>query len=261
MAAMSPLDIVIVLFAGLLLGSVNSIAGGGSLLFFPTLLAIGMPTLAANVTNAVVVLPGFIGAVYGFREDLRNQPRRRLVVLSLLTALGAATGSVLLLITPSSALDFSVPVLVLFASLLLAAQPWVRALVRTPVASVAHPVELDRKPAWQLSVAMFAAAIYGGYFGGALGVIMLAVLALTTTEDLRELNALKSALSLVVSTVNLPVFAVFGPVDWWIVAIGAPASLVGGVLGAKLARRLDDRVLRWCVVAVGVSAAVYLMVK
>jgi uncharacterized membrane protein YfcA len=255
---MGAVDLIVVGAASLMLGVVNSIAGGGSLLFFPALLAIGLPPLPANVTNSVVVLPGFAGAVYGFRAELRREPRRRLVVLSLVSALGAVSGAALLLVTPSSAFDLAVPVLVLFASILLALQPRIREMVSNTRDTISGAVFGKSRSTLVLSISMFAACVYGGYFGGALGVIMLVVLALTTSEGLHSLNALKSGLSLVVSTVILPVFALFGPVHWWIVALGAPASLLGGVLGARIARRMDERVLRWCVVLVGVSVSVYL---
>ena len=206
------------------------------------------------MTNSVVVLPGFVGAVYGFREELRKQQRGRLVILSVVTGIGAAGGAVLLLVTPSSALKLAVPILVLFASVLLALQPYIRARISAD----RKTVDGERRGA--LSGSMFAAGIYGGYFNGALGVIMLGVLASTTLDGLHDLNAVKAWLSLVVSLVILPVFVFFGPVHWWIVALGAPASLAGGILGAKIARRMNERVLRWCVVLVGVSASIYFFV-
>lgn len=256
---MDPIILTVVAVAGLLLGAVNSIAGGGSLLFFPTLLSIGIPPLPANVTNSVVVLPGFAGAVYGFRADLEQEPRGRLVLLSVVTAIGSAIGSMLLLVTPSSAFDMVVPALVLFASLLLAGQQQVRKLAGT--SGPANADRSGRRRAAMMVIMMFAAAVYGGYFGGALGVIMLVVLELTTLDGLRSLNALKSALSLVVSTTSLPIFTVFGPVHWWAVAVAAPAALSGGYLGAKIARRMDEQVLRWCVVSIGVAVAVYLFLR
>lgn len=251
---MAPADFPVVGIAALLLGVVNSVAGGGSLIFFPVLLVIGLPPIAANVTNSVVVLPGFVGAVHGFREELRKQQRRQLVALSIVVGIGAAGGGVLLLATPSSALKLAVPLLVLFASVLLALQPYIGA--RIPAGQKAVDGERRRL----LSVSMFGAAIYGGYFNGALGVIMLGVLASTTSAGLHDLNALKAWLSLVVSLVILPVFVLFGPVHWWIVALGAPVSLIGGILGAAIARKMNERVLRWCVVLVGVSASIYFFI-
>jgi uncharacterized membrane protein YfcA len=247
--------LTVVAVAGLLSGTVNSIAGGGSLLLFPALLGVGLPPQAANVTNSVANWPGFAGQVYGFAEELRTQPRRRLVLLSIVTAISSTAGSALLLSTSSASFDQVVPALVLFASLLLAGQKQVRKLARD-----ADP-PTSRRPRQNmvtLSLAMAAAGIYGGYFAGALGVIMLATLAMATADDLHRLNPLKAALSLVNSTVTLCVFGMFGPVHWTVVAVAAPTALIGGYVGARLARRMHEEVLRWSVVTIGVTVAAVL---
>ena len=247
--------LTIVAIAGLLSGTVNSIAGGGSLLLFPALLGVGLPTQAANVTNSVANWPGFAGQTYGFAEDLKRQPRRRLLLLSAITAIGSTTGSALLLTTSSASFDQVVPALVLFASLLLAGQKQVKKRTR----GASPPTSgRPRQKMVMLSLAMAAASIYGGYFAGALGVIMLATLAMATADDLRCLNALKAVLSLVNSTVTLLVFAIFGPVHWPAVVVAAPATLLGGYLGARLARRIPEEVLRWSVVTIGVTVSAVL---
>ncbi len=239
--------------AGLLAGAVNAVAGGGSLILFPALIATGYGTLAANVTNSVALWPGYAGGVAGFREELAGQ-RGRVLSLSLTAATGAAVGCVLLLATPPSAFDVVVPFLVLAASLLLAVQPRVASLV-------GPPSEDHRANAKVLYPAVGLAAVYGGYFGGALGVILLGVLALTVRDSLRRLNGLKAALSLVVASVTVVAFGLFGPVDWAAVAVVAPAALAGGFLGAKVARRLNDRALRWAVVGFGIVVAILLFVR
>jgi uncharacterized membrane protein YfcA len=250
---MTAADIVLLVGAGLVGGAVNAVAGGGSLIVFPALLATGFGTVAANVTNSVAQWPGYLGSTVGFRTELAGQ-RSRLLALSLSAILGTVAGCVLLLTTPAQAFDAVVPLLVLLASLLLGVQPL--------IARVTSPPEDSAGPARSipLYVAVFLASIYGGYFGGALGVILIGVLALTVRDSLRRLNALKTALSLVVASVTLAAFGIFGPVDWLAVAIIAPSALVGGFLGAKIARRLNDTVLRWCVVVFGVAVAVYLFV-
>ena len=234
--------------AGLVAGGVNAIAGGGSLLLFPALIAAGYGTLAANVTNSVALWPGYLGGAYGFRAELAGL-RSRLVTLGVIAAVGSVLGCVLLLATPEGAFDVVVPFLVLVASLLLAVQPRVRALVggRTRPA-VLYP-------------AVGLASVYGGYFGGALGVILLGTLALTLPDGLRRLNAVKAVLQLIVGTVTVVAFGIFGPVDWVAVAVIAPAALAGGLLGAKLARRVDDELLRRAVVVFGVLVAVLLFVR
>jgi uncharacterized protein len=234
--------------AGLVAGAINAIAGGGSLLLFPALVAAGYGTLAANVTNSVALWPGYVGGVAGFGPDLAGL-RRRLTGLGLIAAVGAALGCLLLLATPEGAFDVVVPFLVLAASLLLAVQPRVKKLVG------------DRTNVRVLYPAVGLASVYGGYFGGALGVILLGTLALTLPDSLRRLNAMKAVLQLVVATVTLVAFALFGPVDWKAVAVIAPASLAGGFLGARLGRRLDDQVLRRFVVGFGVVVAAILFVR
>jgi uncharacterized membrane protein YfcA len=248
----SALDLVIAAAVALLAGGINSIAGGGSLILFPTLVALGLPTVAANVTNSVAQWPGYLGGVAGFRSEYAGQ-RGRLLRFGLVALLGGAAGSVLLLTTPSEAFDVVVPVLVLLASLLLAVQPLLtRRLSRAP--------DGDRRdPAW-LYVALFLATVYGGYFGGALGVILVGVLGIAL-HRLKLANALKSALSAVTATISLVVFAIFGPVEWLVVAVAAPASLVGGFLGARIATRIPTTPLRILIVTFGVAVSIYLFLR
>ncbi|MGI8692793.1 MAG: sulfite exporter TauE/SafE family protein [Geodermatophilaceae bacterium] len=247
---MTAADILLLVTAGLLGGAVNAVAGGGSLIVFPALLATGFGTVAANVTNSVAQWPGYLGSVLGFGAELKGQ-RQRLLALTLSAVLGGTAGCVLLLTTPAEAFDAVVPVLVLLASLLLAVQPLIAKWI-------APPEEGGSAKRFPLYIAIFFSSIYGGYFGGALGVILIGVLALTVKDSLRRLNALKSALSLVVATVTVVAFGIYGPVDWLAVAVIAPSTLIGGFVGAKVARRLNDTVLRICVVVFGVGVAVYL---
>jgi len=246
----SPGALVFLLVAGVLAGAVNAVAGGGSLLVFPALLAVGLPPLAANVTNSIALWPGYLGIVVGARQDLRGQCRRARLTGSVAVA-GSAVGCALLLVLPGEVFDAVVPVLVIAASLLLAAQPWIRRW-----AGAADADGPDRDAA--LLPAVFLAAVYGGYFGGALGVILIATLALCTHDRLGRLNALKGLLSLVIATVTVVIFALAAPVDWLAVALLAPTTLVGGFVGVRIARRLPENVLRWCVVALGLTVGVYL---
>jgi uncharacterized membrane protein YfcA len=246
-------DVVLTVGAGLLAGGVNAVAGGGSLLLFPALVAAGYTTLAANVTNSVALWPGYVGGVAGFRDELGGE-RRRLTTLSVISAVGTAIGCVLLLITPEGAFDIVVPFLVLLATLMLAVQPRVSRIVRV-LREGAHANKKVLYPAIGL------ASVYGGYFGGALGVILLGTLALTVPERLRKLNGLKTVLQLVVASVTVLVFGVFGPVDWVAVAIIAPAAMVGGFAGGLVARRLDDALLRRIIVGFGVVVAALLFAR
>ncbi len=250
---MSAVDLLIAAGVALLAGGVNSVAGGGSLILFPTLVALGLGTVEANVTNSVVQWPGYLGGVAGFREEYAGQ-RGRLVRFGLVALLGGAAGSVLLLTTPSEAFDVVVPVLVLLASVLLAFQPLVNRRLRRSEDDAAR-----RDPAW-LYVLLFLATVYGGYFGGALGVILVGLLGVAL-HRLRLANALKSALSAVTATISLVVFAIFGDVHWGVVAVAAPASLVGGFLGARVATRIPTTPLRVFIVVFGVAVSVYLFLR
>jgi uncharacterized membrane protein YfcA len=248
----SPGSLAFLLVAGLVAGAVNAAAGGGSLLVFPSLLAVGLPPLAANVTNSIAQWPGYLGIVAGARHDLHGQGRR-ILLASLVSVVGAAVGCTLLLVLPSAVFDAVVPALVLLASAVFALQPLIgRWTAPTPGAP-------DRLAT--LLPTVFLAAVYGGYFGGALGVILIATLSLFAHDSLVRLNALKGLLSLVVATVTVVYFSIGAPVDWFAVAALAPTTLVGGYAGARVARRSPERVLRAAVVLLGMAVGVYLLVN
>jgi uncharacterized protein len=249
----SAVDLLIVAAVALTAGVINSVAGGGSLILFPTLVALGLPTVAANVTNSVAQWPGYLGGVAGFRGEYGGQ-RGRLIRFGVVAVLGGTAGSVLVLTTPSEAFDVVVPVLVLLASLLLAVQPLLTKRLKRDETLGARP-----DPAW-LYLALFFATVYGGYFGGALGVILVGVLGVGL-HNLKLANALKSALSAVTATVTLVVFGIFGPIEWLVVAVAAPASLVGGFVGARLATRIPTTPLRILIVAFGVAVSIYLFAR
>ena len=250
---MSATDLLIAAGVALLAGGINSIAGGGSLILFPVLVGLGLGTVAANVTNSIAQWPGYVGGVLGFRSEYGGQ-RGRLIRFGVTAVLGGTVGSVLLLTTPSEAFDAVVPVLVFLASILLAFQPLItRRLKRRDAAG------RTGDPAW-LYAALFLATVYGGYFGGALGVILVGVLGLGLGR-LKLANAMKSAISLVTASVTVVVFGIWGPVEWAYVGVCAPAALVGGFLGAKVATRIPSTPLRVLIVVFGVSVAVYLFLR
>ncbi len=250
---MSAVDLLIAAGVALLAGGINSIAGGGSLILFPVLVGLGLGTVPANVTNSVAQWPGYVGGVLGFRSEYAGQ-RARLVRFSVVAVLGGTVGSVLLLTTPSEAFDTVVPVLVFLASVLLAFQPLITKRLKRQ-----EDGGRTGDPAW-LYVALFLATVYGGYFGGALGVILVGVLGLGLGR-LKLANAIKSVISMVTATVTLVVFGIWGPVAWEVVAVCAPASLVGGFLGAKVATRIPTTPLRVLIVVFGVVVAVYLFFR
>ena len=252
MIDVSPGSLAFLLVAGLVAGAVNAAAGGGSLLVFPSLLAVGLPPLAANVTNSIAQWPGYVGIVAGVRRDLRGQGRRVLLT-SVLSVVGSAVGCALLLVLPSSVFDAVVPVLVLLASAVFAFQPLIR---RWTAPTPGAPDRLTT-----LLPSVFLAAVYGGYFGGALGVVLLSTLSLFAHDSLVRLNALKGFLSLVVATVTVVYFAIGAPVQWFAVAVLAPTTLIGGYIGARVARRSPETVLRVAVVLLGITVGVYLLVS
>lgn len=233
--------------AGFLAGGVNAVAGGGSLISFPALLAVGFPSVTANVTNAVAVLPGYLGGSLAYRKELEGQ-RRRVYSLALTSAAGALLGGVLLLAGSEALFEAIVPFLLLGSCALLAAQPALSRLTRPAGERSAR-----------LHAMAFAAAVYGGYFGAGLGILLLAVLALCIEEDLQRLNALKSVLSLLIAAVSVALFAFEAPIEWTAAGLMALTSLAGGHVGVGFARRLDERLLRGLVIALGVAVAAVLL--
>jgi uncharacterized membrane protein YfcA len=246
-------ELALLAATGLCAGVVNAIAGGGSLLVFPALLAAGFSPLAANVTNSVSQSPGYLGIALGSRRELRGQRSRVLSCIGV-AALGAVAGALLLLTLPRAVFDVVVPWLVALAAALLGLQPLLRRWIGEP-----DPDLPDRLHV--LLPAVFVASVYGGYFGGALGVILVATLSLTAHDELRRLNAVKGVLSLVVGIVTVIVFSIGAPVDWLSVALLAPTTLAGGYLGAKLAGRVPAPGLRAGVVLIGLAVAGYLIVN
>jgi uncharacterized protein len=235
--------------AGFGAGAVNAVAGGGSLITFPALLAAGYPSITANVTNSIAVLPGYVGGSLAYRRELAGQGGR-IRALAVTSAAGAAKGAALLLVSPASVFEAIVPWLILAACGLLAVQPRVAAAV-------------DRRHARSplvLHAALFAATVYGGYFGAGLGIMLLAILGVFVDDGLQRLNALKGVLSLLVAAVTVVGFALFGPVAWDAAAIVGVTCLAGGAAGVGVARRLPAPVLRGLVIAYGVSVAIALLV-
>ena len=238
--------------AGFGAGGVNALIGSGSLITFPTLLAVGYTPVTANVSNNIGVVPGSIFGAIGFRRELEGQ-RGRVRTLATASALGGLTGAVLLLTLPSDVFDAVVPVLVLLACALMAAQPRLAAWVA------------DRRPEGARDVGPapvvigYLAGIYGGYFGAAQGVILLAMLAVFVPDDLKRSNALKNVLAGTVNAVAAVVFAIFADVAWGAVGLVALGAAVGGTLGAKVGRRIPPTVLRVLVMLLGLVVAAQLL--
>ena len=244
-------DVVLLIAAGLAAGTVNAIAGGGSLISFPALLAVGLPPISATVTNSVSVLPGYLSSVAASRMDLPQ--RRTLWPLLPTAAVSALAGATLLLVTPEDAFDFVVPFLVLGATAVLAFQVRLRRVVGQPRALAGG------RPAVRAHVMVAIGSLYGGYFNAALGVILVAGLALVLDETMARVSALKNLISAVVGVTAVVVFALFGPVDWLAALVVAPATIVGGQVGARIARRVPGGVLKAAIVVFGTTIGLYLL--
>jgi uncharacterized protein len=250
---MTPGEALLLLGGGLVAGTVNAIAGGGSLITFPLLVGLGLPGVAANVSNALSVAPGYAASAVASRPDLVGQGRRILMIVPTIVV-GTLCGSSLLLFTPRSVFDIVVPFLLLLAGAMMAFQNRLRSLA-------GHPTDNSpRKSAVLMQLAVFLCGLYGGYFNAAMGLLLIAALALVLDEPLRRISALKNVFSAVVGATTVLTYSIFGPVNWAVVAVLAPATIVGGVVGARIAQRLPSEVLRWTIVVFALVVAVILFV-
>jgi uncharacterized membrane protein YfcA len=253
---MSELQWLLVVLAAMAAGLVNALAGGGTLITFPVLLSVGMPAVVANITNTVALCPGYLAATFAQSKYLRGQQRRLCLYLPA-GALGGIGGGLLLLNTGEQTFRALVPYLILFASALLAAQDVLR---RWLSRRAAHPHAARRLE--NLGVLpVFLAAIYGGYFGAGVSVVVLAVLGLVLDDSLTRLNALKQGLAFAINLAAAIFFVFSGQVDWPVALAMALGALIGGALGGKLAGRIKPAVLRGVVVAAGVVVALIYFIR
>lgn len=249
-------DLVIAAVAAIGAGAVNAIAGGGTLISFPVLVALGVPPVAANVTNAVALCPGYFGATIAQLPDLKGQ-RGQLLLLMPVAVLGGLAGGMILLNTGERTFTALVPWMILAASLLLAVQEPVRKFVVRRLSKPGH-----KHYSMALSaVPIAAAAIYGGFFSAGMSVLLLAVLGLVLDDTITRLNALKQILAFAVNIAAVVFFLFSDKVIWIAAAVMAVGALLGGALGGKLAGKLPPAVLRWVVVVAGVSIAILYWVK
>jgi hypothetical protein len=248
---LSPARDTLLVLAGFGAGFFNGVAGGGTLVSFPVLLAFGYPAIVANVTSSIGIWPGYLGGAAGFRREVADQ-RERLTSMAPVAIAGGVLGAVLLLTTPSSAFARLAPWLVLAASVLFAASPVIGRWLAGEEPAQPRPTAM-----W---IGIFLAAAYGGYFGAAMGVIMMAVLGLTLPDTLLRSSGIRAVLSVVVSSVAAIVFIIHGHVRWEAAGMLAIGSLGGGYVGASLARKVPAGALRAVVVAIGVATGIRLLV-
>jgi uncharacterized membrane protein YfcA len=248
----SPLEIVAILLAGVAAGTINTVVGSGTLITFPTLLAFGVPPVTANVSNTVGLVPGSLSGAIGYRAELRGQ-RARLLRLGSASLIGGVGGAGLLLYLPSAAFDTVVPALIGLGVLLVVTGP---VISRWVAARAEARGGLPEHGAWWVWPAVFLAGVYGGYFGAAQGVLLIAILGIGVADTLQRHNATKNVLALLVNGVAAVVFIVVADVDWLVAGLIAAGSVVGGQIGATVGRRLPPLVLRGVIVLVGVTALV-----
>jgi uncharacterized protein len=250
---MSVWEGIAIALAGLGAGTINTVVGSGTLLTFPVLLAFGYSPVVANVSNTVGLVPGGLTGTFGYRSELAGQKRRAYGLVAVSVA-GALVGATLLLTLPASTFNAVVPVLIAVALVLVIVQP--RLAARLEERRRLRGVE---SAGWT-PVAVFAIGVYGGYFGGAQGIMLFAVLGIGVTETLQRVNALKNVLGTANNLTAAIVFAFAAPVDWGIAALLAAGSAVGGVVGARVARVLPPAALRAVIVVVGLAAIAKLTV-
>ncbi|HTY63158.1 MAG TPA: sulfite exporter TauE/SafE family protein [Acidobacteriota bacterium] len=248
---LSGVDFVVVGCAAVVAGAINALAGGGTLITFPTLLALGVPPITANVTNTIALCPGFLGGIVAQLKDLTGQKRRFWTFLGA-SAAGGVVGSTLLLCTGERAFMALVPFLILTASCLLAMQGLIGAWLARRSSG---PGSGQKSETWAVIV-IGIVAIYGGYFGVAMSVVVLSLLGLLINDNLTRLNAIKQTVAFGANGAAAVLFVFSGKVVWAIALVMAAGALIGGTLGGRLAGRIKPDTLRWTVVSIGIVLAV-----
>lgn len=247
---------ILVGLAAMAAGLVNALAGGGTLISFPMLTAVGIPAVAANMTNTVALVPGYLGGTFAQLKDLKGQ-KPRLVVYVPAGIIGGFIGGLLLLNTGERLFRSLVPFLILLASILLALSDPVRGWLNRRVGKGGAAASMVAVGALPVGLA----AIYGGYFGAGLSVIILAVLGLILNDSITQLNALKQLIAFCTNVAAAVFFIFSGNVVWPMALLMAVCALLGGVLGGRLAGRVKPSTLRWMVVVIGVVVAIIYFLK
>jgi uncharacterized protein len=250
-------ETVVIIGAAILAGAINSIAGGGTLISFPALMWVGRNAIVANATNCVALWPGSFSAAVGYRQDLKTI-RRWLLLLVIPAILGASLGAWLLLRTPTKTFERLVPILILVATILVALQEFVAR--RLGLVAKAHE---NPTAGWVtfVFVFQFLVAVYGGYFGAGMGILMLAALGLIGLTDLHQMNGLKNLLAVCINGVAAIYFAINGAIAWRDGILMAAGAVAGGYLGARAARRLGRGFVRASVIIIGVVMTIALGIK
>jgi uncharacterized membrane protein YfcA len=247
---------IVAFIAAFIAGAINSVAGGGTLLSFPALVWIGLPSVVANATSTVAIWPGSLGGMLGYREDMRSLPSRSYLLI-IPSTIGGIIGAVLLAITPTEVFDRLVPLLILFATVLFMLQEPVQRMIKTT--GKAHAGSTG----WLVGslIFQFFVAVYGGYFGAGMGILMLAAFGILGYTDIHQMNGLKTLLAVFINGVAALYFMWKGLVVWPEAIIMAVASILGGVWGAGFARRLGQKGVRRIVIAIGFGMALSMLIR
>jgi uncharacterized protein len=243
---MNAAGFVAVAAAGGMAAAINSAAGGGSFISFPTLVFLGVPPITANATNTTAMWIGQGGSIHGFRESIMR-PTPRFIAAMAVSVIGGILGAVILLHTPQHAFDIIIPWMLLFATIMFAISPWVMKLAN-------HPGGVE-DVSWWSSLPLFAIALYGGFFGGGQGIVMLAYFALIGMTNLPKMNALKSVLAFINNGVPVIPFVIAGAIAWDVAAAMCAGAILGGYYGARLTRKLPPQAMRHVVVVLGFIAS------
>jgi uncharacterized membrane protein YfcA len=256
--ALTPLHALAIFGAGIVAGTINTVVGSGTLVTFPVLLTFGYPPVVANVSNTVGLVPGAASGAWGYRRELVGQ-RRRAMPLMLASLLGGVAGSILLLTLPASAFKRIVPAFIVIALVLIVFQQRLSRAIRTPPTRQRPAADGGERVGPLATAGVLASGVYGGYFGAAQGILLLAILGLAVDDELQRINALKVVLAGLVNLVAGVIFVFAAHVSWAPAGLIAVGSVLGGVLGARYGRRLPPVALRMIIVAVGIVAIVRLV--
>jgi uncharacterized protein len=245
-------EVLAIALAGMAAGTINTVVGSGTLITFPVLLAFGYPPVTANVTNTIGLVPGSVSGAIGYRRELAGQ-RGRALRLGTMSVLGGVTGAVLLLVLPASAFKAIVPAFIATALVLTIFQP------RISRALAARSIDLEHPRNLLTLLAVYFTGVYGGYFGAAQGILLMAILTLSVEDKLQRLNAIKVVLTGLVNLVSGVVFIFAAHIAWAPAGLIAGGSLIGGIIGAHAGRRLKPSALRAVIVVVGIAAIIHLL--
>ena len=247
-------DLILLLIAGFLGGMLNAIAGGGSFLTLPALLFAGVPPVAANATGTAALLPGYIASAWRFRRDIGYPSGLGWGDIAMLSALGGSLGAILLVITSDRLFSAIIPWLILFATVLFALGPRLMA-AGAPVAeqkSAAHTSRISPRRSWLNALLLFLTCVYGGYFNGGLGILLLAAFSSMGEKNLHAMNGLKNVVSALLACIAVFLYAWGGAIAFDRLLPLALAAIAGGYAGAALAYRIPQQILRACIVAIGI---------